>query len=372
MPITSRWSLLALLPSLLLGGCGGDEAPEAEVIRPVRAIQVAVGGSLTDRSFPGRAKATQEVDLSFRVSGPLIVLANDIVGKEYKQGELVARIDPRDYEVELENAQGQFARAEAALERADNDYKREQRILTQDAGATSKAAVERKMAGRDTAAADVKALKASVSAAEDRLAYTTVTAPFDSTVVSQYVQNFEHVNAKQAIVRMVDHSRIEMVVNIPENLISNLPYISNIRAVFDAFPGVEVPATIKEVGREASKTTRTYPVTIIMDQPEGIKILPGMAGRTTADNRSPDDARGDTILVPISAIFSPEENDKSFVWVGDGETGIVSRREVGIGELTDTGVPVLSGIEPGDWVITAGVSYLSEGQKVKLMEGKGY
>jgi len=357
---------------LLLAGCGGDEAPQAEVIRPVRAIQVAVAGQLEDRSFPGRAKATQEVDLSFRVAGPLIVLANDIVGKEFKQGELVARIDPRDYEVELENAQGQLARAEAALKRASNDYKREQRIFKQDSGATSRAAVERKLAGRDTAAADVKALKASVSAAEDRLAYTTVKAPFDGIVVSQYVQNFEHINAKQAIVRMVDDSRVEMVVNIPENLISNLPYIRNIRVRFDAFPDVQVPATIKEVGKEASMTTRTYPVTIIMDQPEGIKILPGMAGRTSAENAAPTEAGTAGIIVPISAIFSPEDNDKSFVWVGDGETGVVSRREVSVGALNDIGIPVLSGLEPGEWVVTAGVSYLNEGQKVKLMEGKGY
>jgi RND family efflux transporter MFP subunit len=300
------------------------------------------------------------------------VLPNDIVGKSFKQGELVARIDPRDYEVELENAQGQLARAKAALERASNDYKREQNIFKQDPGATSKAAVERKLAGRDIAAADVKALKASVAAAKDRLAYTYVNAPFNGSVVSQYVQNFEHVNAKQAIVRMVDDSRVEMVLNIPENLISNLPYISNIRVRFDAFPDVEVPATIKEVGREASKSTRTYPVTIVMDQPEGIKILPGMAGRSSADNRAPGQGGDDTIVVPISAIFSPQENDESFVWVGNAETSTVSRREVTIGELSDTGVPVLTGLKPGDWVVTAGVSYLSEGQQVKLMEGKGY
>jgi RND family efflux transporter MFP subunit len=364
---------------LLLSGCGGEQAaPEVEVVRPVRAIQVAAAGQLLGRSFSGRAKATQEVDLSFRVSGPLIVLANDIVGQEFEQGERIARLDPRDYEIELENVQGQLARSEAALERAQNDYKRELRIFEQDAGATSKAAVERKLAGRDTAAADVKALKASVAAASDRLAYTNIEAPFKGAVVSQYVQNFEHVNAKQPIVRMVDDSRVEMVVNIPENLISNLPYISNIRVRFDAFPDVEVSATIKEVGREASKTTRTYPVTLLMEQPQGARILPGMAGRATADNTGDNTATlgtggaaGKAIVVPITAIFSPRENDQSFVWVGDEKTGSVSRREVTIGQITDTGVPVLKGLKAGDWVVTAGVSYLSEGQKVKLMSAEG-
>jgi RND family efflux transporter MFP subunit len=173
---------------------------------------------------------------------------------------------------------------------------------------------------------------------------------------------------------MVDDSRVEMVVNIPENLISNLPYISNIRVRFDAFPDVEVSATIKEVGREASKTTRTYPVTLLMEQPQGARILPGMAGRVFADNTTATATGGaadKTIVVPITAIFSPRENDQSFVWVGDEKTGSVSRREVTIGQITDTGVPVLKGLKAGDWVGTAGVSYLSEGQKVKLMSAEG-
>ena len=129
------------------------------------------------------------------------VLPDDIVGRHFKKGELVARIDPRDYEVGLENAQGQLARAEAALQRASDDYDREQRVFSKDPGATSEAALERKLGSRDTSAADVKALKATVAAAEDNLAYTYLNAPFEGDVVSQYVQNFEHVNARQGIVR---------------------------------------------------------------------------------------------------------------------------------------------------------------------------
>ena len=53
-------------------------------------------------------------------------------------------------------------------------------------------------------------------------------------------------------------------------------------------------------------------------------------------------------------------------------TSLHRTTQVSVGALNDTGIPVLSGLEPGEWVVTAGVSYLSEGQKVKLMEGKGY
>ncbi len=372
--MVSRIILLfvGFLPVLWIAGCGQEEVTGKDLVRPVRAIKVADGGALMDRSFPGRAKATQEVDASFRVSGPLIVLPADLVGRTFTQGELIARIDPRDYEVDLDNSKGQLGRAEATYKRATSDYERERRIYKLDPGATSETAVENKLANKDKAAADVQALQASVAAAEDRLKYTYLYAPFDGTVVKQYVQNFEHVVAQQAILRIVDNSRIEMVVNIPETLISSVPYVENIRVRFDAFPDLEVPATIKEVGKEASRTTRTYPVTLIMEQPEGVRILPGMAGRSTADNRAPDALAASGIRVPVSAIHSPQETDQSFVWVVDPGTMTVRRRAVTVGALADSGVPVDEGLEPGEWVVIAGVSYLREGQQVKFLDdGEG-
>ena len=90
--------------------------------------------------------------------------------------------------------------------------------------------------------------------------------------------------------RILDDSRIEMVVNIPENLISFAQYVKKVFVSFDAFPEQELEATIKEIGTEASSTTRTFPVTLIMDhQPSEFKILPGMAGKTLrAEMTSPD------------------------------------------------------------------------------------
>ena len=87
--------MTALAISLFLGmaGCGKEPPPPRELVRPVQAMKVADVQSLSGRWLPGTAKAIQEVNLSFRVSGPLIVLPNDIVGKKYKQGETIAKID---------------------------------------------------------------------------------------------------------------------------------------------------------------------------------------------------------------------------------------------------------------------------------------
>jgi RND family efflux transporter MFP subunit len=353
---------------MLLAACDRGAPVTEQPVRPVRAIKVGEAGPLADRWFPGQARAHNEADLSFRVSGPLIVLPNDIVGREYKAGDVISRIDPRDYEVKVADIEAQLARARASAKRAASEYQRELNILKEEPGATSQTTVDRKSAQRDQTVAEVKSLSASLDAARDQLDYTYLKAPFDGKVVQQYVQNFEDVRAKQAIVRLLDTSRIEMVVNIPENLISYAPYVTNIRVQFDAFKDHQIPAVIKEIGAEASRTTRTYPVTLIMDQPDDIKILPGMAGRSTADREDVDAVRQTGIVIPVSAIFSPEENTTSYVWVFDEQSATVSRRAVVTGELSDHGVPVEEGLTPGEWVVTAGVSYLAEGQVVRLLE----
>ncbi len=185
-------------------------------------------------------------------------------------------------------------------------------------------------------------------------------------MVATYVENFEEVRAKQPIVRIVDDSRIEMTINIPENLISYAPLVKNIEVTFDAFSDQPLPAEIKEIGNEASVTTRTYPMTLIMDQPQSFKILPGMAG--TATGTAPAELDQVAIVVPVSAVFSPEDVAQSFVWIIDQQDKTVARREVKVGELTSRGLQILDGLAPGELIATAGVHYLREGQPVRPLE----
>ena len=355
--------LVPIVAALLVAGCQ-QEVPEKNMVRPVKAIKVADPSGFADRVFPGKAKATQELELSFRVAGPLIMRPVN-VGDAVKEGDIVARIDPRDYEVNLRAVKGQLADARAVLTRARADYKRSSNIYKEDPGAISETAVDRALQDRDRAAATVQSLQASVESAEDALGYTNLKTPFHGIIVATYVENFEDVRAKQPIMRILDDSRIEMIINIPESLISLTPDVKDITVTFDVFPGRPVPATIKELGTEASETTRTYPVTLIMDQPEDFKVLPGMAGK--AHGTPPASFTGDSLEVPVAAVFTSDDDDKSYVWTIDESSETVARREVTVGELTDRGIRIDSGLESGEWIATAGVHYLAEGQKVKLL-----
>jgi multidrug efflux pump subunit AcrA (membrane-fusion protein) len=180
------------------------------------------------------------------------------------------------------------------------------------------------------------------------------------------VEAFEDVRPKQPVVRLLDPSKIEMWVNVPENLISLEPYVDKVWVRFDALD-IEVTAEIKEVGTEASQTTRTFPVNLIMDQPKGAKILPGMAGVARYTLNMPQDTKASEFLIPVTAVFTDPDKQKSFVWLIDETALTISRHEIIPGKLTGRGLKV-QGLQPGQWIAVAGVELLREGQKVKILE----
>ncbi len=158
-----------------------------------------------------------------------------------------------------------------------------------------------------------------------------------------------------------------MVIQMPENLISRVSYIEDIQVTFDTFPDVTLSATIKEVSNEASQTTRTYPVTIIMPQREDVTILPGMAGSVTGTLVMPGaDEDLEQLVIPIQAVFTPNTEKQDHVWVIDEKSGNVQLRVVKTGQLVGYGIQVIDGIKAGEWVAIAGVHTLREGQKVRI------
>ncbi|MFB3090881.1 MAG: efflux RND transporter periplasmic adaptor subunit [Gammaproteobacteria bacterium] len=354
---------------IFLQGCEKEQVAEKKVVRPIKAMMVTDAVQFRQRQFPGTAKATQEIDLSFRVSGPLITLPVNI-GDEVSIGDVVARIDPRDYEVRLRSSRGELNDAMAIMKRATADYQRVKNIFETDPGAVSQVAVDNALQVRDSGRAKVDALRASVATAKDQLSYSYLKAPFDGIVVNKYVENFEDVRPKQAVVRIVDDSHIEMIISIPESLISLVPRARNIEVIFDAFPDRKIPAEIKEIGKEASKTTRTYPVTLIMEQPDDITILPGMAGRATGEASEDAGLLPEGKPVPVNAIFSPDDIDKTYVWIIDEKSNQVTKHEVTTGRLTNTGIMVTDGLDTGVWIAIAGVHYLREGMEVRILEEK--
>jgi len=338
-----------LLIAALVGAISAceQEVVAPEIIRPVRVIRVESPDAISGRALPGRARATEETNLSFDVPGTVLERPVN-VGDRVEQGQLLGRLDQRDYKNQLASARAAFNRARANFERIK---------IAVESGAVAKQDL-------DDARAQMEMRQAEVNIAAKAIQDSEIHAPRAGTISATYVETFTSVQAKEPIVRLLDTSAIEMVVQVPENLISLVPRVKDVQVQFDAFPGRPVPASIKEISNEASQTTRTFPVTLIMDQPEDFEILPGMAGR--ASGNLPDGTLPDLqgLQVPASAIFSDGEG-QSFVWIVDESAGMVTRRTVQTGQFSRFGIIVTEGLAVGELVAISGVNHLREGQKVR-------
>lgn len=348
-----RSILLGLCVVTTLTACSKEEPKDtAEVIRPIRSIQVGANEALAERKFPGRAEASDSVTLAFEVSGKL----NEVkinVGDRVKKDDILASLDARDFKNVLDQSKAELKRTKAQFERMKN--------------ALADNAVSRQDVTNAEAA--YESAKATVKIHQKALDDTELHAPYDGIITEKQITSFGNVQAKQPAIRIVDPTRIEMKGDVPERVISFIEVGMDALVEFDAFPNVIIQAKVSEVGKEASQLTRTYPITLIMDQPEGATILPGMAGKAwrapqTIPANIPADLRG--FEVPLTAIFSGTDK-QNYVWVIDQDSLTVSLMAVETGELTQKGV-LVQGLKGGEFIATAGVNSLQEGQKVRMIK----
>ena len=358
--------VLTALCLLAMAACDTPEAPPAPA-KKVKAIQVGDISALVERSFPGRARAGQEVNLSFRVSGPLVEFPVN-VGDALQQGDLIARIDPTDFESRVQSMRGRLQQAVSAKDLAAAEFKRASDIRKKNADLISASEYDRRLGDRDSTMAQVQELESALKLAEDDLAHTFMIAPFDGVIAATYVENFENVMAKRSIARMLDTDSIEVVVDIPERSISYAPYLLAATVSFEALPGVALEAAVKEIGSEASAVTRTYPVTLTMPQPEGMEIKPGMAASVKLVGKLPEQMREVGMSIPATALFSGDNARQSYVFIVNESSMTLEKREVELSLLSSTGVLVKSGLQAGDWLVVAGVHSVIEGQEVRILD----
>ena len=348
-----------------LSGCWEEETEEAKVEpRPVMAVQIGATDFLGQRHFPGRARAAREVSLAFRVSGTMSQ-RSVVVGDVVEESDVVAVLDPEPFQADVSRLQADLEAARADLLAKEEQFDRVEKLV--ESGTYSEARGDASRAERDTASARVNSVASALERAELDLSYTLLRAPYPGRVVAVYAENFEEVAAQKPVVRLLDSSSVEIVIDIPETLIALVPQVEELLVTFDAFPGVEWKGTISEVGSEASQTTRTYPVTVVMQQVESATVLPGMSGRARA-SRLKEASLSTNVVVPVSALRPMEPGgDQMAVWVIDEATQTVSLKPVMIGQLLSIGTEVTEGLSDGDWIVTAGTHSLTEGQEVNIL-----
>lgn len=357
------------LLALLLSSCGKKEAAktDAMVIRPIKLM--TVGSALTGQTqkLPGTVRATDRVDLAFQVAGPLIALPVK-EGQSVKKGDLVARIDPQDYETNLRNAKGTVAKAKAAVDYAAAEYQRYLNVKATDAGAVSDSMVNLKYTAQTVAQANLQSATAGLAAAQDQLSYTWLRAPFTGVIARKYVDNYQEVTVKEPILRLQNMTDVEVLVDVPEAMMVPIRKTPpRLYADFIADPSRRFELKIKEAALLADNLTQTYQIVLVMPAPTGIRILPGMTATVTIEFAS-DSVDTGGIIVPAIAVWA-DDAGHPMVWIVDTKTMAVHRRAVTTGDLTGVdSIKVTTGLSPEDVIAISGVSKLQEGQIVRKLE----
>jgi len=356
-PVFRGCFCLFVSATLILGGCGKKEVEEqAPAVRPVKVFSVGgiESGNLT---FPGTVEAGEKAVMSFRVRGRLIELPIK-EGQDVEKGALIGRLDPRDYQIAVEEAQAQYQKAEA-------DYRRYQTLYEKDAVPISDFDFRRSQR-------DVK--KARLDEAKKDLSYTYLRAPFAGSIGNRYVENFMDVQANEKIVDLNDVTKVEIKIDVPESIIKGVnagmkaePY-----AVFESVPDEKFPLKVKELSNRADPATQTFKATFVMPQPEQVQLLPGMTAQVEIWVSEADEAGKivQDIIIPAIAVVG-DESGKSYVWVVDETDMTVHKKEVKAGEMVGSeDIHIQEGLVAGEKVITAGMLKLHEGMKVRFWEEK--
>lgn len=361
----TAWSklLLALSCSIGLAACtGGEEELPPPPVRPVKIFAVEGDPGSAKRSFPGTITASQRAELSFRVGGVLQeILVKE--GERVKNGQVLARLDPTDFELRVEDRQASF-------DNAEKNYNRGKVLVAE--GNISKLDFDR-------LEANFRSTKAALDLARKELDYTQLRAPFVGNIGRREVDNFEEVAANQAIFQLENLEQLDVAVDLPEILIRSLrsaqtrgsageSEVAEAVEAFASFEGREnerFSLQIKEVATRADTQTQTFRVTFSMPQPENFNLLPGMTANVAIDLSRVMQADSSR-WVPATAVVA-NSGLESRVWVLDGDSMTVSARPVTIGRMSGRSIEVISGLDGGEEIVSVGAAYLAEGMEVSRM-----
>ena len=330
-------------------------APAEAQVRPARVIEISYHLRGRSTVMAGTVVPRIEATFGFRVAGKIVERLVD-VGATVHQGQVIARLDPADYRLAVDNARAALASAEADWQRAKADHERYQAL--RNTAAYMAQTMETRQSAAMTAQARVDQARSQLATAENNLAYTVLHA--DATgVVTAVVAEVGQVMAQgQGVVKVARTDELEILVGVPENRLAAMRQVPEATFELWSDKGTKYAARLRELSPSADPVTRTYPARFtVVERPAFIGL--GMTATLTFERAD----LAPVANVPLSAIF--QHGTQPAVWVVDRATGEVSLRDVTIARWRDDTAAILSGVKQGELVATAGVHKLEPGQKVK-------
>jgi multidrug efflux system membrane fusion protein len=338
----NKAAFLAIIP--FLAACSAPPPPPT-VPKLVRTVKVGAGETAAgahERSYSGEVRARIETTLAFRVGGKLIERRVD-AGTTVKPGQVLARLDATDTQLQAASAEAQRALAEADLKRF-NELKSKNFI--------SASALD----ARDTA---FKAAEAQAKLAKNQAGYTTLVADKAGVIGQVLVEPGQVVSAGQAILRMAPDGAREVAIAVPESEISRFKPGQPAEVILWS-GGSTIAGEVREIMPVADPVTRTYAVRVALKDAD-----PRLPLGMSANVRFPRvDQGGPRLVVPLGALY--QQGTQPAVWlVGSDE--VVKLQPITVAAYTDAGAVVATGLAGGERIVAIGANRLSPNEKVRVV-----
>lgn len=349
----------AVLFLAAIAGCSKPEQP-TPAVPPVQTFALQQGTTQNFRRFPGEVAAVKTTAMSFDVAGRLIERPAR-QGMLAQRGELLARLDPENFEARVASANARLVNAREELGR--RRQLRERGVIS---------ATE-----FDQFVLEFQVAESEQREAQRALEDTRMVAPFDGRVARTQVDNFTSVQPKQPILIFQDVSMLEVDIEVPEQSMvhagrgitaEDAGDLIEAEAELPAFPGRRVPLSLKSFQTEATGAARTFRVTFEVEPHPGVNILPGMTCTVLLRVRGAEEqaAEEGVFEVPPQAVGAVDGSP--VVWRLDPDASTVSAIAVELDGPVGQSMRLRSPhLRPGDEIVVSGVRFLSEGMKVGRM-----
>jgi len=349
---------LLLLTSVLLcvGVLTACQRPAAapEPVRAVKLVTVGSGLSQERLEFSGEVRARVESALGFRVPGKLLSRPAEI-GQRVRAGQLLAQLDPQDYQASAQAAHAQLLAAQSNRDAVEADFRRYQGLFEQ--GFISRAELERREAAWKAAQAQWQQASAQQTVQVNQSAYTRLLADGAGVVTSIDAQPGQVLAAGQPVLRLALDGARDVVFAVAEDKL----------ALFRAGQSVAVQlwgsqrvlkAQVRDVAGSADPVTRTFLIKAALPADTPDLVL----GSTVTVRQASTTQSASQMRLPGTALRW--EAGKTSVWVLDAATMTVRSQAVEVDTADGNDAVVRSGLQAGDEVVVSGVHVLTPGQKV--------
>ncbi len=359
-----RVFITLLASSILLSACSKPEVKTEEVIRPIAWMQVQLSRLDQVRRLSGIIQPVEATNLSFQVGGKVEKVSVKL-GDSVNRGDLLASLDQRSFIFSQQSSQANLQKARGNLVEAENEFKRYSELS--DKGLVSKSGFDNAKAAFESATSAVNLAKTQLDISTKDLSDAKLEAPYNGRITKRIIEPSMQVSPGHTVFEIEGEDGLEVQVMVPETLIRDLSIGDKINIHYPAFPDTKGNGTIAEIGTRA-QTANAFPVTVVIDSATtGLRA--GMTAEVdfTFEGVGRTGYKGAAFRLPISALLAGN-GQSSYVFVYDESTQLINKRLVQTENILDNQVLISSGLKVGEIIATAGVSFLRDGQTVRLLD----